>query len=69
MDRALDAGINFFDTANVYGDGGSEEYIGRWFAHGGDLRDKVVLATKVYVGHDTWAQQPWSVGPAHPPGI
>ncbi|MFH8800412.1 aldo/keto reductase [Streptomyces sp. NPDC017936] len=52
MDAALDAGINFFDTANVYGwgenKGRTEEIIGTWFAKGGDRRDKVVLATKVY---------------------
>jgi len=52
MDAALDAGINFFDTANVYGwgenKGRTEEIIGSWFAKGGDRRDKVVLATKVY---------------------
>ncbi|CAL9469266.1 1-deoxyxylulose-5-phosphate synthase YajO [Streptomyces sp. enrichment culture] len=52
MDAALDAGINFFDTANVYGwgenKGRTEEIIGSWFAQGGGRRDKVVLATKVY---------------------
>ncbi|MFG2948765.1 aldo/keto reductase [Streptomyces adustus] len=52
MDAALDAGINFFDTANVYGwrenKGRTESIIGDWFAQGGDRRDKVVLATKVY---------------------
>lgn len=51
MDAALDAGINFFDTANVYGwqpKGLTEEIIGRWFAQGGGRREKVVLATKVY---------------------
>ncbi|GAA3647221.1 aldo/keto reductase [Streptomyces chitinivorans] len=52
MDAALDAGVNFFDTANVYGwgenKGRTEEIIGNWFAKGGDRRDKVVLATKVY---------------------
>lgn len=52
MDAALDAGINFFDTANVYGSKGrkgwTEEIIGRWFAQGGGRREKVVLATKVY---------------------
>ena len=52
MDAALDAGINFFDTANVYGGkehrGRTEEIIGRWFAQGGGRREKVVLATKVY---------------------
>jgi aryl-alcohol dehydrogenase-like predicted oxidoreductase len=52
MDAALDAGINFFDTANVYGwgenKGRTESIIGSWFAKGGARRDKVVLATKVY---------------------
>ncbi|MFI1536625.1 aldo/keto reductase [Streptomyces anandii] len=52
MDAALDAGINFFDTANVYGwgenKGRTESIIGNWFAKGGDRRDKVVIATKVY---------------------
>jgi aryl-alcohol dehydrogenase-like predicted oxidoreductase len=54
MDAALDAGINFFDTANVYGwgdnRGRTEEIIGSWFAQGGGRREKTVLATKVY-GH------------------
>jgi aryl-alcohol dehydrogenase-like predicted oxidoreductase len=52
MDRALDAGVNFLDTANVYGGEGNrgktEEIIGRWFAQGGGRREKTVLATKVY---------------------
>ncbi|WP_320776954.1 aldo/keto reductase [Streptomyces sp. CRN 30] len=52
MDAALDAGVNFFDTANVYGwgenKGHTEEIIGNWFAQGGGRRDKTVLATKVY---------------------
>lgn len=52
MDAALGAGINFFDTANVYGwgenKGRTEEIIGIWFAKGGERRDKVVLATKLY---------------------
>ena len=51
MDRALELGINFFDTADVYGgpsgQGATEEILGRWFAQGG-RRDAVVLATKVY---------------------
>ncbi|MFN0088911.1 MAG: aldo/keto reductase [Acidimicrobiales bacterium] len=56
MDDALEAGVNFFDTANGYGArrGMSEEIIGRWFAQGGGRRDKVVLATKVYGGADPW---------------
>ena len=52
MDRALELGINFFDTADVYGweveHGHTEEIIGRWFALGGGRRDATVLATKVY---------------------
>ncbi|HEX6288769.1 MAG TPA: aldo/keto reductase [Herpetosiphonaceae bacterium] len=52
MDRALELGINFFDTANVYGwklgEGVTEQIIGRWLAQGGGRRDQVVLATKVY---------------------
>ncbi len=52
MDRALDLGINFFDTANVYGwqtgEGITEQIIGRWLAQGGGRREKIVLATKVY---------------------
>jgi len=52
MDRALELGINFFDTADVYGwsveHGFTEEIIGRWLAQGGGRRDAVVLATKVF---------------------
>jgi aryl-alcohol dehydrogenase-like predicted oxidoreductase len=52
MDAALDAGINFFDTADVYGwgenSGRTEEIIGKWFQQGGNRREKVVLATKVH---------------------
>ena len=52
MDRALELGINFFDTADVYGwsveHGLTEEIIGRWLGQGGGRRDAVVLATKVY---------------------
>ena len=52
MDKALDMGINFFDTANRYGGksgpGATEEIMGRWFKQGGARRDRVVLATKVY---------------------
>ncbi len=52
MDRALDLGINFFDTADVYGGvvehGHTEEIVGRWLAQGDGRRDAIVLATKVY---------------------
>ncbi|WP_123043162.1 aldo/keto reductase [Cohnella candidum] len=53
LDAALDAGIQFIDTANGYGgekSGLTEEIIGRWFRQGGGRREKTVLATKVY-GH------------------
>jgi aryl-alcohol dehydrogenase-like predicted oxidoreductase len=56
MDMAVEAGINYFDTADAYGEQGqgsysgrSEEIIGAWFAKGGNRREKVVLTTKV--GH------------------
>ncbi|MFJ6657642.1 aldo/keto reductase [Streptomyces sp. NPDC091377] len=62
MDAALDAGINFFDTANVYGwgenKGRTESIIGSWFAKGGGRREKVVLATKVY-GNMGAEGEPW----------
>ncbi|MFC4452482.1 aldo/keto reductase [Deinococcus sonorensis] len=52
MDRALDLGINFFDTANVYGqklgEGVTEQIIGRWLEQNPGKRDQIVLATKVY---------------------
>lgn len=52
MDSAHEHGINFFDTANVYGQdkgrGATEEIVGRFFAQGGGRREKTVLATKVY---------------------
>ena len=52
MDKAIDLGINFFDTADVYGwkkgEGVTEQIIGTWFAQGGGRREKVILATKVH---------------------
>jgi aryl-alcohol dehydrogenase-like predicted oxidoreductase len=61
MDRALELGINFFDTANVYGwkkgEGWTEQILGRWFAQGGGRREKVVLATKVYGTMGDWPNQ------------
>lgn len=65
MNEALDAGVNFFDTADVYGGpqspdmemgfGTSEEIVGRWLAQNRSRRDRIVLATKVY--------QPMGIGP------
>ncbi len=61
MDEALELGINFFDTANVYGrrsgEGYTEQILGRWFAQGGGRREKVVLATKVYGNMGDWPNQ------------
>ncbi|BCB81141.1 aldo/keto reductase [Phytohabitans flavus] len=61
MDRALEHGINFFDTANVYGwklgEGVTEQIIGRWIAQGGGRREKVVLATKVYSRMGDWPNE------------
>src|SRR5918999_5822765 len=58
MDRAIELGINFFDTANVYGRskgvGATETIVGKWFAQGGGRREKVVVATKVYGEMGKW---------------
>jgi len=52
MNRAIEFGINFFDTANVYGgkkgEGITEKIIGRWLEENSERRDKIVLASKVY---------------------
>lgn len=70
MDCALDMGINFFDTANMYGGrnggkrGWTEEIIGRWFAQGGGRRERVVLATKVFEPMDNKLD-----GPNDEPGL
>jgi aryl-alcohol dehydrogenase-like predicted oxidoreductase len=58
MDRAHELGINFFDTANVYGwklgEGVTEQIVGRWFAQGGGRREKTVIATKLYGSMGEW---------------
>ena len=58
MDHALELGINFWDTADVYGwkkgEGVTEQIIGRYFAQGGGRREKVVIATKVYGDMGDW---------------
>ncbi len=73
MDRALEHGINFFDTADVYGwkvgEGITEQIIGRWLAQGGGRRDKVVLATKVYGKIQRLAQRPGTLRPPHHRGL
>jgi aryl-alcohol dehydrogenase-like predicted oxidoreductase len=61
MDAAHEQGINFFDTANVYGrdvgKGRTEEIVGEFFAQGGGRREKTVLATKVYGGMGDWPNE------------
>jgi aryl-alcohol dehydrogenase-like predicted oxidoreductase len=61
MDRAHEEGVNFFDSANVYGRskgrGATEEIVGRWFAQGGDRREKTVLATKLYGDMGEWPNE------------
>jgi aryl-alcohol dehydrogenase-like predicted oxidoreductase len=58
MDSAREHGINFFDTANVYGQhlckGTTETLVGNWFAQGGGRREKTVLATKLYGDMGDW---------------
>ncbi len=63
MDTALEKGINFFDTADVYGrwsthSGACEELIGRWFNQGDGRRESVVLATKVFNPTDQEGRRP-----------
>ncbi len=62
MDRAHEHGVNFFDTANVYGRsvswGATEEIVGRWFAQGGNRREKTVIATKLYGDMDVTGAWP-----------
>ncbi|MHB8634903.1 MAG: aldo/keto reductase [Fimbriimonadaceae bacterium] len=61
MDRALELGFNFFDTADVYGwkrgEGVTEQIVGRWFAQGGGRRERVVLATKCYGDMGDWPNE------------
>lgn len=61
MDRAHELGVNFFDTADVYGwekgEGITERIIGRWFAKGGGRREKTVLATKLYGDMGDWPNE------------
>jgi aryl-alcohol dehydrogenase-like predicted oxidoreductase len=61
MDHALELGINFFDTANVYGwkkgEGVTESILGRWFAQGNGRREKTVIATKVFGNMGDWPNQ------------
>lgn len=61
MDQAHELGINFFDTANVYGwkigEGVTEGIVGRWFAQGGGRREKTVIASKVFGKMGDWPNQ------------
>ncbi len=61
MDRAHESGVNFFDTANVYGwekgEGITEKIIGGWFEQGGGRRERTVLATKLYGSMGDWPNE------------
>src|ERR1700709_1946419 len=61
MDRAHEHGINFFDTADVYGwkkgEGWTEQIVGRWFAKGERRREKTVIATKVFGDMGDWPNE------------
>ena len=61
MDAAHDYGINYFDTANVYGwgenRGRTEQIVGTWFAQGGGRRERTVIATKLYGDMGTWPNE------------
>jgi aryl-alcohol dehydrogenase-like predicted oxidoreductase len=61
MDRAHELGINFFDSANVYGwakgEGITEQIVGRWFARGGGRRERTVIATKLYGSMGDWPNE------------
>lgn len=61
MDAAHDAGINYFDTANVYGQhkgrGATETIVGNWFAQGGGRRERTVIATKLYGDMGDWPNE------------
>ena len=57
LDRALELGINFFDTSDNYNAGQTEALLGRWFAQGGGRREQVVLATKVYSPPMEWGSK------------
>jgi aryl-alcohol dehydrogenase-like predicted oxidoreductase len=61
MDKAHEVGLNFFDSANVYGRskgrGATEEIVGRWFAQGGGRRERTVLATKLYGDMGDWPNE------------
>jgi aryl-alcohol dehydrogenase-like predicted oxidoreductase len=61
MDKAHEVGINFFDSANVYGRsigrGATEQIVGRWFAQGDGRRERTVLATKLYGDMGDWPNE------------
>jgi aryl-alcohol dehydrogenase-like predicted oxidoreductase len=61
MDAAHDAGINYFDTANVYGQhkgrGATETIVGNWFAQGDGRRERTVIATKLYGDMGDWPNE------------
>jgi aryl-alcohol dehydrogenase-like predicted oxidoreductase len=61
MDRAHEVGVNFFDTADIYGgvegEGITERIVGRWFSKGGGRRERTVVATKVFGKMAPWPNE------------
>ena len=65
VERALEAGINFFDTADVYSLGASEQVLGNLLKKLNVKRENVVVATKVHATDERRYQRPWSLAQAH----
>jgi 1-deoxyxylulose-5-phosphate synthase len=61
VERAVEAGINFFDTADVYSNGASEEVLGRAIVELGIDRDDVVIATKCFGGTNNRKRNRWGL--------
>jgi len=66
IQRALETGINFFDTADMYSAGASEEVLGRALKDFGPSRDRLVIATKVFKRHGRRSQSARSFAQAYP---
>ncbi len=63
--RALDLGVDFWDTANVYGEGLSETLIGRFLAEDRSRRSKIALATKFAIRRDPDGRRVFDNSPEH----
>jgi len=65
MEKALEGGINFFDTADVYSNGVSEEILGRSLKELGVEREDAVIATKCFNGTDNRKRNRWGLSRKH----